>query len=64
MREKIITVAVGVFLTASYFFIGSYFENFVTKADYNKDMQVISEIKSDLIHLKQGQIEIKDAIKR
>jgi hypothetical protein len=59
LREKIFTAVVGVLLTAAYFLIGNYFNNFVTKADFG----IIEVIKLDLKHLKEGQNEIKEILK-
>ena len=52
MKERIILLSVGVFVTVLTFISSAYFSSFVTKADYNIDKAVIMVIQSDIEHLK------------
>ena len=63
LKEKVILLALGTVVTFITFLSSSYLGGFVTKAAYNKDKANISIIINELVHLKNGQDEIKKMIR-
>lgn len=59
MREKLILIALTVFIGIMSFFATNFFGNFVTKADYNETQ---SEIQGHLYHIQQNQITIRQEL--
>jgi len=67
MSEKIKLLGIGTIVTLITFLMGQYFDTFMQKEVYASDklesVQIISTIQADLIHLKEGQAEIKQLLK-
>ena len=61
--QNFIKATVGIFLAVVSFIAIAFVNSFVTKAEYNKDFQVITEIKRDLCYIKESLGEIKQELK-
>lgn len=63
LKEKMILLFTGTVVSTLVvlitFLVSSYFGDFVTKAEYNKDKADIAVIKTDLQYLRKGQDDIK-----
>lgn len=64
IKDRLIGVVTATVVAIVTFLVSTYFSSFVTRADYNKDMQVVEVIKSDLAYIKSTLSEIKDHLKK
>lgn len=54
MKDKLLIIGLGAFLTLFYFLISNYFSGFVTKAEYNEDMSILKTIQLDIEYIKKA----------